>query len=64
MRKKNLPKAQQGKQVSGNKRVSGMYNFNNIHTGPDSTHPGVLKAKADKAIREKNLKKAAVKRKK
>jgi len=47
--KKVLPKAQKGKTVSG------MYDFQNIHTGPNSTHPGVLKAKADKKKADANL---------
>ena len=47
--KKKLPKAQAGKQVSG------MYDFQNIYTGPDSTSPGVLKAKADKKKADANL---------
>ena len=47
--KKPLVKAQKGKQVSG------MYDFQNIYTGPDSTSPGVLKAKADKKKADANL---------
>jgi hypothetical protein len=46
---KKLAKAQKGKTVSG------MYDFQNIYTGPDSTSPGVLKAKADKAKANANL---------
>jgi len=44
--KKSLPKAQDGKQVKG------MYDFKNVHTGPDSTNPGVIKAQADKKKRD------------
>jgi len=40
---KSLPKAQDGRQVSK------MIDYNNLYSGPDSTNPGVLKAKADKA---------------
>jgi hypothetical protein len=47
--KKVLPKAQKGKTVSG------MYDFQNIYTGPDSTSPAVLKAKADKKKADANL---------
>ena len=46
--KKVLPKAQKGKTVSG------MFDLTNIYTGPDSTSPGVLKAKADKKKAEAN----------
>jgi hypothetical protein len=53
--KKKLPKAQAGKQVKG------MYDFQNIYTGPASTSPGVLKAKADKQKADANL--AAYKKK-
>lgn len=43
------------------KKSSGMYDFQNIHTGPNSTHPGVLKAQADKKKADANL--AAYKKK-
>jgi hypothetical protein len=29
-----------------------MYDFKNVHTGPDNTNPGVLKAQADKKKRD------------
>ena len=47
--KKSLPKAQAGTQVKG------MYDYGNIWTGPDSTSPGVIKAKADKKKADANL---------
>ena len=47
--KKTLAKAQKGTQVSG------MYDYKNIWTGPDSTSPGVIKAKADKKKADANL---------
>lgn len=47
--KKRLPKAQTGKQVSG------MFNYQNIYTGPDSTNPGVLKTKSNKDKADANL---------
>ena len=34
------------------KKTSGMYDFQNIHTGDPKSHPGILKAKADKAKRD------------
>jgi hypothetical protein len=37
------------------KKTSGMYDYRNIHTGTNATHPGVLKAKADKKKADKNL---------
>ena len=49
--KKPLPKAQVGTQV----KVKGMYDYGNTWTGPDSTSPGVIKAKADKKKDEANL---------
>jgi hypothetical protein len=47
---KSLPKAQKGLSTKNT-----MYNFNKIYTGPDSTDPGVLKAKADKKKADTNL---------
>jgi hypothetical protein len=47
---KSLPKAQNGLSTKNT-----MYNFNKIYTGPDSTDPGVLKAKADKKKADANL---------
>jgi len=47
--KKSLPKAQNGKVVFG------MYDYQNIYTGPNNTNPGVLKAKADKKKADANL---------
>ena len=47
--KKPLPKAQGGTQVNG------MYDYGNTWTGPDSTSPGVIKAKADKKKADANL---------
>lgn len=38
-----------------NKSVNGMFDFKNIHTGSNSTNPGVLKAQADKKTAGKNL---------
>jgi hypothetical protein len=38
------------------KKVSGMYDYGNIYTGPDSTSPGVLKAQSDKKKADLNLK--------
>lgn len=43
------------------KKINGMYDYGNIHTGTNATHPGILKAKADKKKREANL--AAYKKK-
>jgi hypothetical protein len=50
IKKKNLPKAQKGISTKNT-----MYNFHKIYTGPDSTDPGVLKAKADKKKADANL---------
>jgi hypothetical protein len=38
--------------VGNVKKSSGMYDFQNIHTGDAKSHPGILKAKADKAKRD------------
>ena len=47
--KKSLPKAQIGKQVSG------MYDFQNIYTGPNNANPGILKAKVNKTKATANI---------
>jgi hypothetical protein len=38
------------------RKETGMFNYGNIYTGPDSTNPGVLKAQENKAKGEANLK--------
>lgn len=43
------------KQDPPKKKVSGMYDFKNVHTGSSSTNPGVLKAQADKKKAEANI---------
>lgn len=52
---RNIEEPKKGKQSSS------MYDFQNIHTGPNSTHPGVLKAQEDKKKADANL--AAYKKK-
>ena len=34
------------------KKKNTMYNYGSVHTGGNSTHPGVLKAQSDKAKRD------------
>jgi hypothetical protein len=50
MKNQDKPKVQK----TGN-MISRMNDFKNIHTGSAKTHPGVLKAKADKAKRDSIL---------
>jgi hypothetical protein len=50
MKSQDKPKVQK----AGN-MISRMNDFKNIHTGSAKTHPGVLKAKADKAKRDSIL---------
>lgn len=38
--------------ASNKAKEFGMFGFQHVHTGPDSTDPGVLKAKEDKAKRD------------
>jgi hypothetical protein len=40
------------KKAQSGKKVSGMYDFQNIYTGEPKSDPGIIKAKADKAKRD------------
>ena len=52
MAKKQPPKKASASASVGKTKKT-MYDFNNVHTGDAKTDPGVLKAKADKAKRDK-----------
>lgn len=47
-----MAKSQKGGSQPPEKKSNTMYNFGSVHTGSASTHPGVLKAQNDKAVRD------------
>lgn len=47
-----MAKSQKGGSQPPKKQSNTMYNFGSVHTGSASTHPGVLKAQKDKAVRD------------
>ena len=47
-----MAKSQKGGSQPPKKKSNTMYNFGSVHTGSASTHPGVLKAQKDKAVRD------------
>jgi len=54
---------QEKKDSNPPKKEIGMFDYGNIHTGDPSTHPGVLKAKEEKAKQDKILAEYAAKKK-
>ena len=47
-----MAKSQKGGSQPPKKQSNTMHNFGSVHTGSASTHPGVLKAQKDKAVRD------------
>ena len=50
-----MHESQKGGSQPPKEQSNTMYNFGSAHTGSASTHPGVLKAKKDKAVRDSVL---------